>query len=53
LRDDRRHHLLQSDAPCSPCFRRTCPIDFRCMNGINVPRVTDAILNAISQMERS
>jgi heptosyltransferase-2 len=51
LPDDRRHHLLQSDAPCSPCFRRTCPIDFRCMNGINVLRVTEAILNAISQME--
>jgi heptosyltransferase II len=28
LPGDTRHFLFQSDAPCSPCFRRTCPIDF-------------------------
>jgi heptosyltransferase-2 len=36
LPGDPRNHLLKSDAPCSPCFLRECPIDFRCMNGIAV-----------------
>ena len=38
------HQLIQSDAPCSPCFLRECPIDFRCMNGIAVERVVEAVL---------
>jgi heptosyltransferase II len=44
LPGDLRHRLLKSDAPCSPCFRRECPIDFRCMNGISVERVVKAVL---------
>ena len=40
------HHLLRSAAPCSPCFRRECPIDFRCMHGIGVERVVQAVLQA-------
>jgi heptosyltransferase-2 len=44
LPGDARHHLLKSDAPCSPCFLRECPIDFRCMNGITVERVVEAVL---------
>ena len=41
--DDSRNHILASDAPCSPCFLRECPIDFRCMNGIGVERVIQAV----------
>src|SRR5262249_53840715 len=37
------HHLLKAGATCSPCFRRVCPIDFRCMTRISVERVADAI----------
>jgi heptosyltransferase II len=37
--------ILKSDAPCSPCFLRECPIDFRCMNGITVERVVEAVLS--------
>ncbi len=44
---DPRHRLLKSDAPCSPCFLRECPIDFRCMNGISVERVVEAVLDAL------
>ncbi len=44
LPGDPLHRLLKSDAPCSPCFRRECPIDFRCMNGISVERVVEAVL---------
>ena len=35
--------ILRSDAPCSPCFLRECPIDFRCMNGISVERVVETV----------
>ena len=45
LPGDPRHHMLKSDAPCSPCFLRECPIDFRCMNGITVERVVEAVLS--------
>jgi heptosyltransferase-2 len=44
LPGDRRHRLLSSEAPCSPCFLRECPIDFRCMKGIAVERVVDAVM---------
>ncbi len=37
--------LLKSSAPCSPCFRRTCPIDLRCMDGIGVKEVAAAVLD--------
>lgn len=36
--------ILASDAACSPCFLRTCPIDFRCMNGIGNDMVSEAVL---------
>ncbi|HOC55593.1 MAG TPA: lipopolysaccharide heptosyltransferase II [Verrucomicrobiota bacterium] len=48
LPGDPRHRLLQSGAPCAPCFRRTCPIDFRCMTGISPDRVTQAILQVLA-----
>ncbi|MBA4148115.1 MAG: lipopolysaccharide heptosyltransferase II [Verrucomicrobia bacterium] len=37
---------IYSDAPCSPCFLRECPIDFRCMRGISVSRIVAAALDA-------
>jgi heptosyltransferase II len=48
LPGDPRHQLLTAAAPCSPCFRRTCPIDFRCMTGIGPERVVEAVCRAIS-----
>ncbi|HAB17287.1 MAG TPA: lipopolysaccharide heptosyltransferase II [Verrucomicrobiota bacterium] len=46
LPGDPQHQLLQSAAACSPCFLRTCPIDFRCMLGIDVDRVVQAVRTA-------
>jgi heptosyltransferase II len=34
--------IVQTTVGCSPCFRRECPIDFRCMKSIDVTAVVDA-----------
>ena len=49
LPGDSRHRLIKSDAPCSPCFLRECPVDFRCMHGISVERVVAAVFSAQSR----
>ena len=33
--------------PCSPCFRRECPIDFACMHGVSVDAVLAACAAAL------
>jgi lipopolysaccharide heptosyltransferase II len=48
LPGDTRHQLLTANAPCSPCFLRVCPIDFRCMTSISVEQVVEATLRAAS-----
>jgi len=48
LPGDTHHQLLTANAPCSPCFLRACPIDFRCMTSISVERVVEATLKAVS-----
>ena len=47
LPGDNRHRLLRKDVPCHPCFRRECPIDFRCLRGLSPSIVVDEILQAI------
>jgi len=44
LPGDSRHRLLRAAVPCSPCFLRECPIDFRCMLRVEVGQVVEAIL---------
>ena len=46
LPGDPRHHLLKSNVPCSPCFLRECPIDFRCMKGIGTEAVVAAVVES-------
>jgi heptosyltransferase II len=41
--------LRAPDVACSPCFLRTCPIDFRCMMRISVAEVVQAALNIVRQ----
>ena len=39
-----RHQLLTTAVGCAPCYRRTCPVDFRCMKNITVERVARAAM---------
>ena len=45
---DLRHRLLQANVPCAPCFRRACPIDFRCMTGITPEQVIESVLQVLT-----
>jgi heptosyltransferase II len=47
LPGNERHRILRALVPCSPCFRRTCPIDFRCMAGISVEAVVTAVQDMV------
>ena len=38
------HRVIRHQVPCSPCFLRECPLDFRCMKAITVDEVTAAVL---------
>ena len=49
LPGDVRHRLLKSVAPCSPCFRRVCPIDHRCLTDIAPGRIVESVLQIISR----
>jgi len=41
------HIILRHHVECSPCFLRECPIDFRCMKGVSVDEVADAVLSIL------
>jgi len=34
--------VVRQSVACSPCFRRRCPIDFRCMERVTVEQVLEA-----------
>ncbi len=38
------HRVIRHHVPCSPCFLRECPLDFRCMDAIKVDEVVAAVL---------
>ena len=44
------HTVLTEPVWCRPCMLRECPIDHRCMTGISVERVLDAVHQ---QMDRA
>jgi heptosyltransferase-2 len=43
---DAKHEFIVGQVPCAPCFRRECPIDFRCMKSISVEQMVEATLRA-------
>ncbi len=43
--------VLHKHVACSPCYKRVCPIDFRCMRGISVDEVEVLIKKVLSKGE--
>lgn len=41
------HALLRSAVGCAPCFRRRCPVDFRCMSRIGVEQAVAAVMAVV------
>lgn len=39
-----KEHVIRKKVPCSPCFKRVCPIDFPCMKEIGVEEVLERVL---------
>jgi len=39
--------VIHKHVECSPCYKRVCPIDFRCMTRIGVDEVHQAIVEAL------
>ncbi len=53
LPGDPQHHLLRVPTPCTPCFQRECPIDFRCMQGVRVEQAVEALIKALGRRDPS
>jgi heptosyltransferase II len=47
------HIVLRQQVECSPCFLRTCPIDFRCMERVKAADVVAAIEKILSVPNQS
>lgn len=45
--------VIQKHVECAPCYRRTCPIDFRCMKQIEVEEVVQAITRSLNSSPSS
>ena len=45
----RAARIIHKHAPCSPCYQRACPIDFRCMKQIEAEEVYQAIQDMLKQ----
>lgn len=41
--------IIDKKVECSPCFKRTCPIDFRCMMKITVKEVVEAVKKVLAR----
>ncbi|MCS7023957.1 MAG: lipopolysaccharide heptosyltransferase II [Bryobacteraceae bacterium] len=39
--------IVREPVDCSPCLRRTCPIDHRCMTRVSVERVVDVAIELL------
>jgi heptosyltransferase-2 len=39
--------VVRRPVPCAPCFRRECPIDLRCLKGIDSGQVVEAALRVL------
>jgi len=44
--------IVRHETDCSPCLKKTCPTDFRCMNMISVENVMDVARELYGDKER-
>lgn len=44
--------VIHKHVPCSPCYRRECPIDFRCMTQIGVDQVYSELRRILKQQRQ-
>jgi len=42
-----KHRVLRQHVECSPCFLKSCPLDFRCMRAISIRQVKEAVLRIL------
>lgn len=45
--------VIHKHVSCSPCYRRECPIDFRCMTGVSVDEVYGAALELVAEYDEA
>lgn len=43
----RNSTFIRKEVECSPCFKRECPIDFRCMKAISVEEVYHTLIDQL------
>ncbi len=43
--------VLKKDVECSPCFKRECPADMKCMTAITVEDVYEKVINFLQNKE--
>lgn len=44
-------HVIHKHVSCSPCYKRTCPIDFKCMKSIEVREVLEALDHELAKVQ--
>jgi heptosyltransferase-2 len=44
--------VIQKHVECSPCYQRTCPIDFRCMKKIEADEVYSQIIQVLNKKKQ-
>jgi len=44
------HEVIKKDVPCSPCLKRVCPTDHRCMELITVDEVEEVVNNKLKTL---
>lgn len=46
------HRIVKKDIPCSPCLKRICPLDHRCMDLITVEEVEEVVDKRLRTLEQ-
>ncbi len=45
--------VIHKHVSCSPCYKRTCPIDFRCMKQIEADEVYEALISQLQNRQQN